>query len=236
MYLSTNLKFLRERKGVSQTDLAKTLELSRTTLIGYEKGVQPPFAKLIRIAEYFKVSLDALVRYNLTKLSKFQLSEIERGMDVDVTGQKLRVLTTTTDKDGNENIEMVATKAQAGYANGYGDPDFVEKLPKFQLPFLSKEKTYRCFQIQGDSMLPIPENAWVTGSYIQDWNGIKNGTPCIVVTKDDGVVFKLVYPNLKEEKSFQLVSSNRIYEPYSISAEEVLEIWQFETWNSFEVS
>ena len=236
MFFSTNLKFLRERKGISQTDLARSMKLSRTTLIGYEKSVQPPFPKLIRIAEYFKISLDALIRYDLTKLSKFQLSEIERGMDVDITGQKLRVLTTTTDKDGNENIEMVAAKAQAGYANGYGDPDFVEKLPKFQLPFLPKEKTYRCFQIKGDSMLPIPENAWVTGSFIQDWSDIKNGTPCIVVTKDDGVVFKLVYPNLKEEKSFQLVSSNRIYEPYTISAEEVLEIWQFETWNSFEVS
>ena len=235
MFLSTNLKFIRERKGASQTELARTLELSRTTLIGYEKGVQPPFVKLIRIAEYFKISLDALVRYDLTRLSAFQLSEIERGMDVDITGQKLRVLTTTTDKDGNENIEMVATKAQAGYANGYGDPEFVEKLPKFQLPFLSKNKSYRCFQIKGDSMLPIPENAWVTGSYIQDWNEMKNGTPCIIITKDDGVVFKLVYPNLEEDKSFQLVSSNRVYEPYNISVGEVLEIWRFETWNSFEV-
>ena len=236
VYLSTNLKFLRTREGTSQTDMAKTLGLTRTTLIGYEKSVQPPFPKLIRISEYFKVSLDALIKYDLSKLSEFQLSEIERGMDIDITGQKLRVLTTTTDSAGNENIEMVATKAQAGYASGYGDPDFVEKLPKFQLPFLSKEKTYRCFQIKGDSMLPIPENAWVTGSFIQDWNSIKNGTPCIVVTRDDGVVFKLVYPNLKEEKSFQLVSSNRIYQPYSITAEEVLEVWQFETWNSFEVS
>jgi transcriptional regulator with XRE-family HTH domain len=225
MFLSTNLKFLRERKGVSQTELAKTLELSRTTLIGYEKGVQPPFVKLIRIAEHFKISLDALIRYDLTKLSAFQLSEIERGMDIDITGQKLRVLTTTTDKDGNENIEMVATKAQAGYANGYGDPEFVEKLPKFQLPFLPK-----------NSMLPIPENAWVTGSYIQDWSEIKNGTPCIIITKDDGVVFKLVYNNLEAEKSFQLVSSNRVFQPYSIKVEEVLEVWKFETWNSFEVS
>ncbi len=236
MYLSTNLKFLRERKGISQTDLAKTLELSRTTLIGYEKGVQPPFQKLIPMAEYFKISLDALIRYDLTKLSAFQLSEIDRGMDVDITGQKLRLLTVTTDQGGNENIEMVATKAQAGYANGYGDPEFVEKLPKFQLPFLPKNRTYRCFQIKGDSMLPIPENAWVTGSFIQDWNDIKNGTPCIVVTKDDGVVFKLVYPNLETDRTFQLVSSNRIYQPYFISADEVLEIWKFETWNSFEVN
>ncbi|MCF8461403.1 MAG: XRE family transcriptional regulator [Flavobacteriales bacterium] len=235
MFFSTNLKFLRERKQISQTDLARTLELSRTTLIGYEKGVQPPFPKLIRMAEHFKVSLDALIRYDLSKLSGFQLSEIDRGMDVDITGQKLRLLTVTTDNQGNENIEMVATKAQAGYANGYGDPEFVEKLPKFQLPFLPKNRTYRCFQIKGDSMLPIPENAWVTGSFVQDWNEIKNGTPCIIITKDDGVVFKLVYPNLETEQSFQLVSSNRIYQPYSISVKQVLEIWKFETWNSFEV-
>ncbi len=161
MFFSTNLKFLRERKQISQTDLARTLDLSRTTLIGYEKGVQPPFPKLIRMAEHFKISLDALIRYDLSKLSGFQLSEIDRGMDVDITGQKLRLLTVTTDNQGNENIEMVATKAQAGYANGYGDPEFVEKLPKFQLPFLPKNRTYRCFQIKGDSMLPIPENAWV---------------------------------------------------------------------------
>jgi len=98
MFLSTNLKFLRERKRISQTDIARTLKLSRTTLIGYEKGVQPPFVKLIRIAEHFKISLDALVRYDLRILSEFQLSEIGRGMDVDITGKKLRVLTTTTDK------------------------------------------------------------------------------------------------------------------------------------------
>ena len=233
MYLSTNLKLLRQREGKSQTELAKTLGLTRTTLIGYEKSVQPPFPKLIRISEHFKVSLDALIKYNLSNLSEFQLSEIERGMDIDITGQKLRVLTTTTDSSGNENIEMVDTKAQAGYTAGFGDSEFVEKLPKFQLPFLPKEKTYRCFQIEGDSMLPIPESAWVTASFIQDWTGIKNGTPCIVVTKDDGLVFKLVYKN---NKQLQLVSTNRIYQPYSISINQISEVWKFETWNSFEVS
>jgi phage repressor protein C with HTH and peptisase S24 domain len=213
--------------------LAKTLGLTRTTLIGYEKSVQPPFPKLIRISEHFKVSLDALIKYNLSKLSEFQLSEIERGMDIDITGQKLRVLTTTIDSSGNENIEMVDTKAQAGYTAGFGDSEFIEKLPKFQLPFLPKEKTYRCFQIEGDSMLPIPESSWVTASFIQDWTGIKNGTPYIVVTKDDGLVFKLVYKN---NKQLQLVSTNRIYQPYSIPINQVSEIWKFETWNSFDVS
>lgn len=235
MHFASNIRFLRQREGTSQTELAKTLGLTRTTLIGYEKSVQPPFPKLIRISEYFKVTLDALICYDLSKLSEFQLSEIERGMDIDITGQKLRVLTTTTDSSGNENIEMVATKAQAGYTVGFEDPQFVEKLPKFQLPFLSKSKSYRCFQIQGDSMLPIPDKSWVTASFLQDWTDIKKGTPCIVVTKDDGVVFKLVYNDIKQSKQLQLVSTNRIYQPYSIPINQVSEIWKFETWNSFEV-
>lgn len=235
MHFASNIRFLRTREGTSQTELAKTLGLTRTTLIGYEKSVQPPFPKLIRISDHFKVSLDALIRYDLSVLTDFQLSEIERGMDIDITGQKLRILTTTTDSSRNENIEMVATKAQAGYTAGFEDSEFVEKLPKFQLPFLAKNKTYRCFQIEGDSMLPIPEKSWVTASFIQDWTDIKNGTPCIVVTMDDGVVFKLVYNNIKQNKQLQLVSTNRLYQPYSISIDQVSEVWKFETWNSFEV-
>jgi transcriptional regulator with XRE-family HTH domain len=234
MYFAENLKFLRQRKNKSQTDLAAELEITRTTLSGYERNVQPPFRVLIKIAEYFNVSLDALVKYKLDVLSEFQLSQIEKGFDVDITGSKLRLLTITVDNKGKENIELVPVKAQAGYTSSYGDLEFIASLPKFKLPFLPENKTYRTFQIKGDSMLPIPENSWVTCSYIENWEHIKNGKACIVVTKNDGIVFKLVYNRL-EEGVLLLVSSNRNYNPYEIQISQVLEIWQFETWNSFEV-
>jgi hypothetical protein len=63
-------------------------------------------------------------------------------------------------------------------------------LPGFQLPFLSKQKKYRTFQLSGDSMLPIPDGSWVTGEYLQDWNDIISGNAYIVFTIDDGIVFK----------------------------------------------
>jgi len=235
MYFAANIKFLRQRKKLSQTDLATILELTRTTLAGYEKSVQPPFKTLIKFAEYFHVSIDALIRYSLSELSEFQLSQIEDGFDIDVTGQKLRLLTISVDKEGRENIEMVPKKAQAGYTLGYGDMEFIASLPKFSLPFLPPDKTYRTFQIQGDSMLPIPEGAWVTGSYIQDWLNIKEGTPCIIVTKDDGIVFKVVYNQIKKNQTLLLVSTNRLYQPYEISVKNTVEIWQFETYNGFEI-
>lgn len=234
MQFAENLKFLRKRRQKSQMDLATELELARTTLSGYEKNVQPPFRTLIKISGYFNISLDALIKYRLEVLSEFQLSQIEKGFDVDVTGNKLRLLTISVDSDGKENIEMVPIKAQAGYTNSYGDLDFIAGLPKFKLPFLPENLTYRTFQIKGDSMLPIREGSWVTCSYVENWNDIKDGKACIVVTKDEGIVFKLVYKRF-EDGHVLLVSSNRDYSPYEISVSQVLEIWQFETVNSFEV-
>jgi len=233
MHFAENLKFLRSRRNKSQADLAVELEITRTTLSGYEKNVQPPFRNLIKISEYFNVSLDALIKYKLDVLSEFQLSQIEKGFDVDVTGNKLRLLTITVDSNGKENIEMVPLKAQAGYTTSYGDLDFISTLPKFKLPFLPENKTYRTFQIKGDSMLPIPENSWVTCSYVENWEHIKNGKACVVVTKNEGIVFKLVYLRL-DSGVLLLVSSNRNYNPYEIPISQILEIWQFETWNSFE--
>ena len=232
MHFAENLKFLRKRRNKSQVNLAAELEIARTTLSGYERNVQPPFKTLIEISDYFNISLDAFIKYKLDALSEFQLSQIEKGFDVDVTGSRLRLLTISVDSEGKENIEMVPVKAQAGYTNSYGDLDFIASLPKFKLPFLPDNKTYRTFQIKGDSMLPILEGSWVTCSYVENWEHIKDGKACIVVTKDEGIVFKLVYNRLNENK-FLLVSSNRNYSPYEITVSQVSEIWQFETYNSF---
>ncbi|MCF6356900.1 MAG: LexA family transcriptional regulator [Draconibacterium sp.] len=234
MHFAKNLKFLRQRQNKSQVNLAAELEIARTSLSGYERNVQPPFRTLIKISDYFNISLDAFIKYKLSALSEFQLSQIEKGFDVDITGNKLRLLTISVDNNGDENIEMVPVKAQAGYTNSYGDLDFIAKLPKFKLPFLPENKTYRTFQIQGDSMLPIREGSWITCSYIENWGLIKNGKACIIVTKDEGIVFKIIYNRLNDNK-FLLVSSNKNYSPFEISVSQIAEIWQFETYNSFEI-
>ena len=106
----------------------------------------------------------------MRKLSGSQLRQLEHGQDVFITGQKLRVLATTVDRNNEENIELVPEKAKAGYARGFADPEFIGDLPVFRLPFLSSNKKYRTFQITGDSMLPIPDKSWVTGEFVQDWN------------------------------------------------------------------
>lgn len=235
MYFDQNIKLLRTKKGLSQQDLADSLNLSRSKLNSYERGVQPPFDIQINIADYFNVTLDGLVRHDLSKLTHFKLNQILKGSEADITGRKLRLLTVSVDANDEENIEIVSMKAQAGYTNGFSDPEYIENLPKFRLPFLPKNRTYRSFQIKGDSMPPVSEGSWVTASYVQDWNDIRDGDNYIVVTNNDGVVFKRLYNKIKDDQSITLVSTNSAYAPYSLPIDQISEVWKFETWNGFEL-
>jgi len=228
MYFSKNLQLLRRRRGRSQADLSSLLQMKRTSLSGYELGTSfPNYETLILISDFFVISIDKLLKVDLSSVSELQLSELEKGYDIDLTGSKLRVLATTVDRYNDDNIEVVNVSAKAGYRSGYADPDFIKVLPTFQLPFLNKNRKFRTFQISGDSMPPVSDGSFVTAEYLTNWTLIKNGFPYIVLTKDDGVVFKNVFNRMEENKSLLLCSTNPEYEPYSIDISQILEIWKF---------
>ncbi len=228
MYFSTNIKLLRKRLGRTQDDVAFALGMKRSTLSGYENQVaQPALDSLIAFSKYFKVAIDTLVKVDLSALSEGQLSQLERGYDVYIRGSNLRVLTTTIDSENNENIELVSEKAKAGYSTGFADPEYIRVLPAFHLPFLSRNKKYRSFQISGDSMLPIPDGSYVTGEYVTDWNFVRSHQPYIILTREEGVVFKIVENKIKEEGKLGLYSLNTLYEPFELPVDEIREVWKF---------
>jgi transcriptional regulator with XRE-family HTH domain len=228
MYFSTNIKLLRKRRKRTQDDVAFALEMKRSTYSGYENKVsQPTLDALIKISEYYKVSADVLLKIDLLQYSEHELRQIEMGSDVYVKGSNLRILTTTVGNDNEENIELVNLKAKAGYTRGFADPEYIKVLPTFRLPFLSREKKYRTFQVSGDSMLPIPDGAYVTGEFVENWEAIRNGEACIVLTLDEGIVFKCIENELCKKAKLGLYSLNQEYEPYHIEATDIKEIWKF---------
>lgn len=228
MYLKENIKLLRKRRKRSQEEVAKSLNITRSAYNSYENGVaEPGISLLLKLSDFFQINLDKLVKIDLSTLPEIQLSQLEKGMDLDLNGTRLRVLATTVSADNEENVELVPVKARAGYTSGYADPEFIRVLPAFNLPFLSSSKKYRTFPITGDSMPPVLDGAWVTGEYMQDWNMIKNGHPYIVVTQDEGIVFKVLYNRIDEDGTLLLCSTNPAYEPYSVKVSDILEIWKF---------
>jgi transcriptional regulator with XRE-family HTH domain len=228
MFFTSNIKMLRKRKGRTQDDVATALDMKRSTLSGYENSVaQPGIEELWAFSDYYKISIDTLVKVDLSAMPESQLSQLERGFDTFIRGSKLRVLATTVNRDNEENIEMVAEKAKAGYQSGFADPDYISVLPAFHLPFLSREKKYRSFQISGDSMLPIPDGSFVTGEYVQNWEYIRSKHAYIVLTLNDGIVFKVIENRIKQEGRLRMFSLNPMYEPFDVDVAEVREVWKF---------
>lgn len=216
--VNRNLRFLRQKQGLTQREFAERLNLKQATLGAYEEGrATPPLTCLTDVSRIFKVSLDNLISADLSALP-------EKSWRLSGKPRK-EVLAITVDVHNKENVELVTQKASAGYLSGFQDPEFVKDLPKISMPVLPKNKTYRAFEIQGDSMLPVQPGSIIFAEYLEDPAAIKNGKLYILVTRNDGIVFKRVFNFAGEEHKLLLVSDNRLYEPYGLDVADILEVW-----------
>ena len=233
IFFAQNIKFLRERKRKTQQQLADELAMTRSKLNALEsrQTAAPQPTDYLKYSDYFKISVDTLLRVELSRLGELKLRDLEAGNDVFMTGSNLRVLAITVDKKNRENVEYVPVKAKAGYRDGYSDPDFIASLPKVSLPNLPAG-TFRMFPITGDSMLPIAEGSDILCQFVSDWTSLRPGTLCIVLLRgEQDFVFKKV-TLLPEEKTVLLESFNEAYAPYKVNVSEVLELWKYHSYQS----
>lgn len=74
MALSQKIKYLRQKAGLTQQELADKLSLSRSTLAGYEaESKLPSYQVLIQIANFFNVTTDYLLDAGLFEENTFRL-------------------------------------------------------------------------------------------------------------------------------------------------------------------
>ena len=68
MNFAKRLKSLREENNIKQVELAKSLKMTSATLSQYEKGIREPNNEtLIKLAEYFDVSVDYLLGLTISR-------------------------------------------------------------------------------------------------------------------------------------------------------------------------
>lgn len=212
---SDNLKYLRNGRSLTQKRVAEDLLITRERLAKYEDGTQPPFDILRKISQYFHISIDLLITVDLRKVNLDDLLKL---------GDNRILLPIAVDSKGENIIEIIPHKAQAGYLTGYSDPEFIENLEHITLPFLRNGK-FRAFPVSGDSMPPHKEGDIVVGKYVENLGEVMDGKTYLLVTKDNGIVYKRLNKNGKN--ALTLHSDNSFYEPYQIKASEILEIWEF---------
>lgn len=222
--IANNLLFLRKKKGLTQEKMAEELGFSLAQYQHYELGIRIlPLPALIKVSSYFHISMDAIVKADLSEVKQDGMVELQNGRML------LPIFITKEEKEEKEAVHVVTVKASAGYLRGYGDPTYFRKLPQVNLPFL-RNGTFRGFPITGDSMLPIMPGTIIIGQFVENIRDIKNGKSYIVVTRD-GIVYKRVE---RHYHVVTLISNNKFYEPYTISIEDIIELWEFRCFISTE--
>ena len=115
--------------------------------------------------------------------------------------------------------------------DSFNDPEYIRDLPKISFPNIPSG-TFRGFEIRGDSMLPMESGSIVLCSFVENLNQIKNGKTYVIVSEEQGLVYKRVI-NKTEESKLILSSDNESYVPYEIAYRDVSEIWHYYAHLSF---
>lgn len=205
-----NLKYLRKLRGWTQEEFAVKIGIKRSLLGAYEEErAEPRLDVLETVSEMFKLSLDELFLQELGETKGNYLAKRR--------AQKLAA--------GTNEISFVPVKAVAGYLAGYSDPEYIDELNTFTLPMLAPGN-YRAFEIVGDSMLPTPSGSIVIAEMTEDIEDVKSNQTYIVVSRNEGIVYKRVMKNGKTKGKLTLVSDNTAYQPYTVNANDILEIWK----------
>jgi transcriptional regulator with XRE-family HTH domain len=205
-----NLKYLRKLRGWTQEEFATKLKIKRSLLGAYEEERAEPRIEVLEIVgDLFKLTLDELLRKELSDAKGNYLSRRR--------AQKMVA--------ASNEIQLVPVKAAAGYLAGYADPEFLDELNTFTLPMLAPG-TYRAFEIVGDSMLPTPSGSIIVGEKVEDLEAVKSNQTYVVVSRNEGIVYKRVLKNNKSRTKLTMVSDNTAYQPYNVNADDVLEVWK----------
>lgn len=214
--LSENMRYLRGRLGFSQQKVADSLIITRGRYAKYEDGAsEPPIEVLLKISRYYHVSIDLLVSVDLKKIP---IQEILQLPDNRI------ILPVIVDGKGENKIEIITQKATMGYLTGYSDPEYIENLPSISLPFLPPGN-YRGFPSEGDSMPPHKDESIIVGKYVENLSNLKIGKTYIFITRSEGITYKRL--NQIDNNLLHISADNLFYEPYTISFDDLLEIWEY---------
>jgi hypothetical protein len=174
-----------------------------------EERADPRIDVLEVVADMFKLTLDELLRKDLTEHKGSYISKRR--------AQKLAA--------GRGDIPFIPVKAAAGYLAGFADPEFIDELNTFTLPMLTGGD-YRAFEIIGDSMMPTQSGSVIVGEKIENLDEVKTNNTYIVISKTDGIVYKRILKNNRQKNKYTFVSDNPSYQPYTVNAEDIVEVWQ----------
>lgn len=199
-YFSKNLKYLREKKGLEQQELADMLNVGRSTISCWENGLRSPQMEyVLKLAQYFNVKDDFI-------FSDLSNVEFDNGSIINIEDNMIKIPVLGTIKAG------IPIEAQEDIL------EYIE-IPK---SWIKGGKQFYGLKISGDSMSPkYIEDDIVVFEDSRSYNiDSARNKDCAVMVNGDDATFKKVLIN---NDSITLVPYNTgAYDVVMYSKEDII--------------
>jgi len=215
-FFGRNIKKIRSVKSLSQQSFADLFSLKRGTLGAYEEGrSEPKIETVIKIANYFSISIDALL---VNELTVNQLLQFKGEILVNIDAVKKETFT---------DVPCVTLGNRKDYIKLYNKESFLNTMPVLTLP-IAAEKEFRAFTVSNLEMT-IHDNGFypkdiVVGEKIPIAiiEKLNNGTLVFVLINDEFFFRRLYVLN----NELILKADHKSIEDQTIELSEVKELWR----------
>lgn len=245
IFLSQNLKYLREKQGLTQGQLADMIGVKANTVSNYEKGnSSPDFNILNKIIKILDIDAQSFLYENIQTKIPENRDNVNVPADVPVnvpkpklqkigTNEAVKIITIDTDDCAVIPIVDISAAASPG---GALNPDYVLEQDVIKLPpkMVRRNAIHHCIVLRGQSMAPTMHD----GSYLinrlldrSEWCDVKDQY-VYVITNNEGATFvKRVKNRLKEHGFIVCMSDNpdkNAFPNFNITEDELVNIWEVE--------
>ncbi len=228
-----NFRFLRTERDISQTAMGDLLGLTRASVDAYEDGrAMPPFRKLKKIADYFKLSIVAITEDDLSESPiEQEIKRVEKPeelLDTDVNykfEEELSELNIKTEDD--TGIPLVQKKSFRAYISKPSER-LLAQCPRvyFDLPQISG---YRAFDSQSD--FPFEDSVLVCLP-LKKISSAKNGERYLLISAKEGFQYRRVYNQAKLKGSLILSAEVPGIPISEIREGDIKEMWEVKAFMS----
>ncbi|MEH6658359.1 helix-turn-helix domain-containing protein [Leeuwenhoekiella marinoflava] len=215
-FFGKNIRKIRSVKTLSQQAFAELFNLKRGTLGAYEEGrSEPKIETIIKIANYFSIPIDDLLKRELTvnELLKFK-SSLSEQHDL-------------SNPETFKQIPCITEKNTTDYISNYQNRSFVQDMVQVTLPVDSSE-TMRAFVVTNLEMTNQNQGLFpkdvVLGTFVKKdkYKNIEHGSIVLVLTKDQLILRKAYVIN----NTLVLKAEHQNIDELNFVLSEINEIWK----------
>lgn len=144
-YVGENIKKIRQAKKLSQADFSKIFNLARASVGAYEEGrSEPKIEMLISMANYFGISIDALLTRKLTVNEIFKVNTLNEKLN---RAHQLQ----GNSKRSDMTVRLVRAEGYLDYVVHHAEKSFLDNLEETGYPLLN-HRPNMAFEMNGPEM------------------------------------------------------------------------------------